>query len=115
VRNDASCKPAPVQDFSCAAEQVNLFGETINAATALVKAKRIGIGGRGFVGGYYMQPGSGPAGETCRTCKFGASTGNKGKYKKCLKMRHAWTNGAGSDIKLRSPACSGWEKEQVQP
>lgn len=58
--------------------------------------------------GYFMMPGTGPAGETCRTCKH-YSVSDRGKYRKCLRMERRWTHGPGTDILARAPACSGWE------
>lgn len=58
--------------------------------------------------GYYAPPGTGPKGETCGTCKHACDFG---RYKKCGKARSKWTGGRGTDILVRSPACSAWEKE----
>ncbi|WP_155640639.1 hypothetical protein [Burkholderia pseudomultivorans] len=60
--------------------------------------------------GYAAQPGTGPTGETCKTCAHKRSTeGHTAKvYWKCNLMQHAWTGGPGSDIRMRSPACSRW-------
>jgi hypothetical protein len=61
--------------------------------------------------GYAAQPGTGPKGETCRTCQHKASTGNSHArvYWKCKLMRAVWTGGPGTDIKVRTPACKRWE------
>ena len=60
--------------------------------------------------GYIAQPGTGPAGETCKSCEHYCRLGGHAKvYLKCGLMRDRWTNGAGTDIKARSPACSKWE------
>lgn len=57
--------------------------------------------------GYAATPGSGPAGMKCRNCDFYiiryTPAGNT--HPKCGLMRHKWTNGRGSDIKVSSPAC----------
>lgn len=60
--------------------------------------------------GYAAPPGTGPAGETCGTCKWSAS------YVRYAKCRHPLrkfknTHGKATDIRMRSPACSKWEKE----
>lgn len=60
--------------------------------------------------GFAAPPGTGPAGETCGTCFHICHTGNAGKFKKCSLQRHRWTNGTGSDIRSKSPACSRWIK-----
>lgn len=57
-------------------------------------------------------PGTGPAGETCRTCKHYCLVGGHAKdYRKCGLMRHAWTGGPGTDIRAKDPACKLWDAE----
>jgi hypothetical protein len=58
--------------------------------------------------GYPMPPGSGPPGETCKTCKHYTLRRWAGIYRKCGLMRALWTNGRGTDIKAGSPACAKW-------
>lgn len=53
--------------------------------------------------------GSGPAGETCKTCKHSGYVQMANRYYKCGLMRKKWTNGPGSDIRLRWAACEKWE------
>ena len=62
-------------------------------------------------GGYAARPGSGPKGETCKTCQHlcrmrGHSQKN---YLKCGLLRSHWTHGSGTDIKAGADACSHWE------
>jgi hypothetical protein len=65
--------------------------------------------------GYATRPGSGPAGQTCGTCKFATRTGHSRKsYFKCMVIRHRWTHGPGTDILLKSPACSFWKAKNDQ-
>jgi hypothetical protein len=60
--------------------------------------------------GYAAQPGSGPAGETCKTCTHSRPTGpGNHTYWKCELIRRAWTHGPGTDIRLKAPACKFWE------
>jgi len=50
---------------------------------------------------------------TCGECKF--LSHNNGRYLKCgLYFPHFVTNGAGTDIRAKWPACSGFEK-RVEP
>lgn len=58
---------------------------------------------------YRSEPGTGPVGETCRSCKhyFRNDLFNK-VYLKCGLMQWAWSRGAASDIKASSPACANW-------
>lgn len=63
--------------------------------------------------GYAWPPGSGPEGETCKTCKHCVRRAfTAGTYHKCLLMRASWTGGKSSDILVRSPACRMWEREE---
>jgi hypothetical protein len=53
--------------------------------------------------------GSGPPGETCKTCIHDTKLDYHGKtYHKCGLMQKHWTHGGASDIKLRWAACSHW-------
>lgn len=61
--------------------------------------------------GYAAQPGTGPAGETCRTCRHNVTTQYTAMaYHKCELMRAVWTSGRATDILVRSAACSKWER-----
>ena len=61
--------------------------------------------------GYAAPPGTGPAGETCKTCKHYTIRSFAKDYRKCLLMQAHWTGGAGTDIKARSPACRKFEPD----
>lgn len=61
--------------------------------------------------GYAAPPGTGPAGETCKTCKHYTHRHWGGTYRKCMLNRAKWTRGPGTDIRAGSPACSKWEAE----
>lgn len=62
-------------------------------------------------GGYAKPPGSGPKGETCGSCEhYTRVQVMSGRFfRKCGLMEAHWTHGPGSDIKMKSPACSLWE------
>jgi len=63
--------------------------------------------------GYPAPKGSGPDGETCRTCENACRVNGGSKYYwKCGLLRHAWTRGLGTDIRLKAPACSHWQAKQ---
>lgn len=54
--------------------------------------------------------GTGPAGETCGTCRHLVGVHHhNGRYLKCGLVRHAWTHGAGSDIRAKWEACAEWQ------
>ena len=57
--------------------------------------------------------GSGPEGETCKTCAHYTIREWAGKYRKCGLMERFWTHGLGSDIKAKWAACRCWEKREV--
>ena len=64
-------------------------------------------------GGYARRPGSGPAGETCKTCEHCCRvSGGNGRFFKCDVIKHRWTCGPGTDVRLKSPACELWEAEK---
>ena len=62
------------------------------------------------VNGYAMKPGGGPDGETCGSCRRAVKVDSGARaYWKCGAIKHRWTNGPGTDIRLKSPSCSLWE------
>jgi hypothetical protein len=66
---------------------------------------------RGAKTGYAAEPGTGPLGETCRSCKNYTYNDSQSvrHYRKCALMRAVWTRGPGTDIKAGSPSCSKWQ------
>ncbi len=64
--------------------------------------------------GYARRPGSGPAGETCGSCIHakGIKIRSGRVFYKCEIIKHRWTSGPGTDIRLKSPACEMWEPEE---
>ena len=87
----------------------DLFGNEVKFP--LPDAHASPLKGRKLKTGYPAKPGGGPEGETCRTCKHKRrySSGTKAWYKcgLCPIKGHLAT-----DIKLKSPACFYWEKEE---
>jgi len=67
-----------------------------------------GITVRGNLDAYAATPGSGPDGETCRSCRHSVCNrpGNR-RYWKCRLVRS--TNSPATDIRLKTPACWRWE------
>ena len=55
--------------------------------------------------------GSGPAGETCGSCKHLYPNRMAKVYWKCGLMRKFWTGGAGTDIRRAWAACEKWEAD----
>lgn len=84
--------------------ECNLFGEELTRSEELrAKMGRKPTQARG----YAWAPGTGPAGETCGSCRF---AGRRRRWAKC-DNNHApkHTGGKGTDILLRAPACKYWE------
>lgn len=59
--------------------------------------------------GTYAAPGTGPAGETCRSCEHATQQGGRRTWYKCAKARSRWTGSRRTGIRLSTPACIGWE------
>lgn len=59
--------------------------------------------------GYAAPPGTGPAGETCKSCKHLTRKIMSGTFLKCGLMRAYWTGGYGTDVLSRAAACRRWE------
>lgn len=62
--------------------------------------------------GHAANPGSGPKGETCKTCAHCVRTQSPGgsTFFKCGLMRDHWTHGGGTDIRANDPACKEWKE-----
>lgn len=60
--------------------------------------------------GHVARPGSGPAGESCGTCRHLCRIKHAKTYLKCGLVRHAWTASPKTDIRAKSPACQLWER-----
>ena len=65
--------------------------------------------------GYYAPPGTGPAGETCNTCRHHVTRRFSKKYHKCALAHALWTGGRANDILVRAAACKGWEGKTDLP
>lgn len=87
----------------------DLFGKTITDMEKVFGAKESPLKGRKLVTAYPAEPGTGPSGETCKTCKFKVKIRMGGVWYKCEKMRPHWSCSARTDIKMRSAACSYFE------
>lgn len=59
--------------------------------------------------GHAYHPGTGPAGETCGSCKHLYRNRMAKTYLKCELARAIWTGGRASDVRARDPACKKWE------
>lgn len=85
----------------------DMFGNeiTLEDARRILKARA-----KPRKNGYAAAPGTGPEGETCRTCAhYRSVNGGSKNFPKCNLMRAKWTSGYGTDILARAPACRNWE------
>jgi hypothetical protein len=88
----------------------DLFGNVIPDGPAMTPAERRKMTRRATVpNGYATPPGTGPEGETCRSCVHHMIIWHAKAYHKCGLLRQVWTGGRATDILVRSPACSKWE------
>lgn len=64
----------------------------------------------GRANGYSAPPGTGPTGETCKSCHhcIGMRWSAKKTFFKCLLVHKTWNHSYGTDIRLKSPACRNW-------
>lgn len=61
--------------------------------------------------GHVAPPGTGPEGETCKTCKHLYRREMAKTYLKCGLNQAAWTGGGATDVRASDPPCRRWEKE----
>lgn len=59
--------------------------------------------------GHAGKPGSGPAGETCGSCRHLARFRYSKTYLKCRLLEKQWTHGPGTDVRAKDAACLKWE------
>ena len=64
--------------------------------------------------GYAWKPGTGPEGETCKTCAHCTRLIMSKPFHKCGKARSHWTGSRRTDILVGSPACKFWETDHGQ-
>ena len=85
----------------------DMFGNeiTVDEARRMLKAKS-----KPQKRGYAAPPGTGPEGETCKTCThYRIVGGGSRSFPKCNLVRAGWTHGHGTDILAKAPACREWE------
>jgi hypothetical protein len=87
---------------------IDLFG--LAAGPVLTEKQRRKLRKSAQARGYAAVPGSGPVGETCKSCKHLVRKSMAKTYLKCGLMRAHWTGGGGTDVRAASPACRNWER-----
>jgi len=68
--------------------------------------------GRPRKSGHAAPIASGPAGETCGSCRHMHHNRMANVYLKCELMRATWTGGPGTDVRAGDAACAKWEWSQ---
>ena len=63
--------------------------------------------------GHARPPGTGPAGEKCKSCAHYTIRRYAKTYRKCGLMEAHWTRGASTDIRANDPACELWKGSQI--
>lgn len=64
--------------------------------------------------GFAARPGSGPAGETCRSCDHSTRVqAGAGTVWKCALGKASWTKSPKTDIRINAEACELWEKDKA--
>lgn len=58
--------------------------------------------------GYAAAPGSGPLGQSCKSCRHMKRVGLVRAFRKCDLMREFWDGSRKSDVNSSSPACCRW-------
>lgn len=83
----------------------------------LVPAERKKLNARPKVkkSGHAWRPGTGPEGETCKTCQHLVRKQMAKTYLKCGLMRAHWTGGSGTDVRAGDPACREWQQISKEP
>lgn len=91
----------------------NLFGHPVipdGPAMTPLEKKRLLRRAQEVPRGYFATPGTGPEGETCKTCVYSCYIQLSKRYYKCERPgAPLWTGGPRTDIRMGSPACKGWE------
>lgn len=64
--------------------------------------------------GHAGSPGSGPKGESCKTCQHLCRIKMGKTYLKCILTKSQWTCGPGSDVRAKDAACWKWESKTSQ-
>lgn len=90
----------------------DMFGNEVTVD----EARRLMKNGAGQKRGYAAPPGTGPQGETCRSClNYRSVNGGSKSFPKCWLIRAMWTSGYGTDILAKAPACRKWEPRPSPP
>ena len=101
--------PASAPELLDRAGSLNPQHDLFLAEHAVTPAERRRLKGGPQAKGYAAQPGSGPAGETCRSCSHLVRKHLAKTYRKCGLMRLYWTGGKGTDVLASAPACRNWK------
>ena len=74
----------------------------------MAKAARSLSNKKALLRSHAAMPGTGPDGQTCRSCAHLSRVEHAKTYLKCGLMSEQWTGGPGTDVRARDPACENW-------
>jgi hypothetical protein len=80
-----------------------LGGKTV---TVTVPSRSPGRRAPQTANGYAAKPGTGPAGENCKSCVHAVK---RWYWWKCALLKAPWPHSCRTDIRLKSPACRHWQ------
>jgi hypothetical protein len=93
----------------------DLFGGLLSYRTADGRTIEAKPRGKHYIEprGYAAKPGTGPEGESCKSCRHSIHAGTGGKrFPKCELMLACWTSSRRTDILMGAAACSKWERDE---
>ena len=65
--------------------------------------------------GHAAPPGTGPSGETCKSCRhYTRDHYNDKVWLKCGLQKHRWSHCEATDIRAKDSACRCWEKPTIE-
>ena len=81
----------------------SLFNEDVKSFDKSKRRKTVDIA-------HPALPGTGPVGETCKTCRFyNRIRYHDRTFRKCEIQKKVWTHGPGTDIRAKDKACLEWK------
>ena len=87
-------------------EQSDLF--LLDRCLTPAERRRLHASTRAKKRGHAAPPGTGPAGETCKSCAHLTRKRMSKTYLKCGLMSAHWTGGGGTDVRASDAACKHW-------
>lgn len=93
-------------------EQTDLFGLVDAPPMTPAERKRMQRRAGEIPRGHAAPPGTGPEGESCRTCAHLVRITRSKAWHKCAASRRIWTHSRRTDVRVSDPACSFWQARE---